>query len=133
MTRSDPEEGFRVTDRRRQGDAAESPASGPRRVEHPEPRNVTAPRGSSAGETERTLTGLFMMLASSAVVAMGEAPDPVSGQRHRDPGQAAELIDLLMLLRERTEGNRIPKETQILDELIYDLQVRYVNAKAQRG
>jgi len=78
------------------------------------------------------LAGLFMMLASSAIVAMGDAVDPVTGQRHRDPGQAAELIDLLMLLRKKTEGNRTSEETQILDELIYDLQLRYVNVSSRR-
>jgi hypothetical protein len=52
----------------------------------------------------------------------------VTGQVHRDLEQAADLIDLLILLREKTEGNRTPEETQILDEIVYDLQVRYVAA-----
>ena len=68
------------------------------------------------------------MLASSAAMAMGDAPDPMTGQVHRDLAQAAELIDLLLLLREKTEGNRSPEETQILDEILYDLQLRYVSA-----
>lgn len=68
------------------------------------------------------------MLASSAAMAMGDAPDPMTGQVHRDLPQAAELVDLLVLLREKTEGNRSPEETQILDEILYDLQLRYVAA-----
>jgi hypothetical protein len=51
----------------------------------------------------------------------------------RDLGQAAELIDLLLLLREKTEGNRSPEETQVLEELMYDLQLRYVAATKRSG
>jgi hypothetical protein len=85
-----------------------------------------------AGE-ERSLAGLFVMLASSAAMAMGEAPDPMTGQVHRDLAQAAEIVDLLILLREKTDGNRTPQETQILDEILYDLQLRYVSATKRGG
>lgn len=74
-----------------------------------------------------------MMLASSAVIAMGDAPDPVSGERHRDLPQAAELIDLVLLLREKTEGNRTQDETRMFEDLLYDLQLRYVNATKRSG
>ena len=43
------------------------------------------------------------------------------------------IIDLLTLLREKTEGNRSTEETQVLDDLIYDLQLRYVNAAKSPG
>jgi hypothetical protein len=45
-----------------------------------------------------------------------------------DLPQAADAIDLLILLREKTEGNRSPDESRILDEVLYDLQLRYVQA-----
>jgi len=85
------------------------------------------------GEPERSLVGLFMMLASSAVVSLGDAPDPLTGQRGRDLENAADAIDLLALLREKTEGHRSPEETQVLGELLYDLQLRYVNATKRSG
>jgi hypothetical protein len=69
-----------------------------------------------------------MMLASSAVVALGDAPDPLTGQRQIDLAQAADAIDLLILLREKTEGNRSAEEHRILEEVLYDLQIRYVRA-----
>lgn len=74
-----------------------------------------------------------MTLASEAVIALGDVPDPVTGERHRELPHAAALIDLLVLLREKTEGNRSLEETQVLDELIYDLQMRYVGATQPRG
>jgi hypothetical protein len=74
-----------------------------------------------------------MMLGTEVVIALGEAPDPGTGQQQRDLAHAAEAIDLLLLLREKTEGNRTPGETQLLDELLYDLQLRYVRAAKSAG
>ena len=134
MAPNEPEDTFKVTDRRRRQDDEDQPrpvAS----VSEPSPRvrPAAAPSPASAPEpsdpvsgVDRSLAGLFMMLASSAVVALGDAPDPVTGQRQMDLAQAADAIDLLLLLREKTEGNRSGEESQILEELIYDLQLRYV-------
>lgn len=151
MASADSDEGFRVTDRRRRVDdedilappphAAEPAPVAASKIEIPSSEPVrSAPRAApapdpmaSGGEPERSLAGLFVMLASSAAMAMGDAPDPMTGQVHRDLGQAAEIVDLLVLLREKTEGNRSAEETQILDEIVYDLQLRYVAATKRGG
>ena len=123
MAQGESEDVFKVTDRRRRLDDEEAPRPAPAAAEPPQPSPVDL---SPAGE--RSLAGLFMMLASSAVVALGEAPDPLTGQRQVDLAQAADAIDLLILLREKTEGNRSPDENRILEEVLYDLQLRYVHA-----
>ncbi|MBI1963878.1 MAG: DUF1844 domain-containing protein [Candidatus Rokubacteria bacterium] len=126
-----PEEGFRVTDRRRHDSEVEArPVAAEAR---PAPAAPPPPRPAQPQAPERSLAGLFMMLASSAVVSMGEVADPVTGQRHDDLDQAAEIIDVLVLLREKTEGHRSAEESQVLDELVYDLQVRFVNARKRAG
>src|SRR5919197_4023876 len=123
MTQSD--EGFRVTDRRSRAN------------EPPQPADVgqqpSEPQQPAAGERpqERSLIGLFVMLAGFAAVALAGAPDPKTGQIHRDPAQAAELIDILMLLRERTEGRRTAEESQVLEQIIYDLQLQYVQSASR--
>jgi hypothetical protein len=119
-----PEEGFKVTDRRRRDDD--------------ESRNrETTPRETSAASyrrvDRRSLADLFMMFATEAVVALGDAPDPATGQRERALPHAAEMIDLLLLLRDKTDGNRTAEETQILEEVLYDLQLRYVRATKSAG
>ena len=45
--------------------------------------------------------------------------------RDRDHVQA---IDLLALLRVKTEGNRTDQESHLLEEMLYDLQLRFVRA-----
>lgn len=67
-----------------------------------------------------------MMLATEALVALGEAPDPVTGQQQRELAHASAVIDLLSLLHDKTEGHRTAEETHTLEDLIYDLQLRYV-------
>jgi Domain of unknown function (DUF1844) len=123
MAQGEPDDVFKVTDRRRRLDEDEAPRPAPAA---PEPTHAAPPDLGPVGE--RSLTGLFMMLASSAVVALGDAPDPLTGQRQVDLAQAADAIDLLILLREKTEGNRSHEENRILEEVLYDLQLRYVHA-----
>lgn len=121
-----PEEGFKVTDRRRRDDE-------PPRGRDAAQREVPAAHPPPHPPDTRTLADLFMMLAAEAVVALGEAPDPATGQREPVLPHAAEMIDLLLLLREKTAGNRTDVETQILEEVLYDLQLRYVRATKSAG
>lgn len=130
MVPPEPEETFKVSDRRRRPSEDEPQAPGPPGRAEGVPREQARPPGA---EAEGSLVGLFMMLASSAVIALGDAPDPVTGQRHHDPAHAADAIELLLLLREKTEGNRSAEESQVLDNLVYDLQLRYVNATKRSG
>ena len=116
---------FKVTDRRRRSEADEPPPPAPSALPPPAP----APDEGS----DRSLVGLFMMLGSSALMALGEVPDPMTGQRQADLPGAADVIDVLLLLREKTEGHRTAEETQVLDELVYDLQLRYVSVRERSG
>ncbi len=68
------------------------------------------------------------MLASAALMNLGEAADPATGERVLDLEQAKEAIDLLALLRIKTNGNRTDQESHLLEEMLYDLQLRFVNA-----
>src|SRR2546425_13341007 len=70
-----------------------------------------------------------LSLGSSALIHLGEAPDPVSGKTQEpDLPLAHQSIDLLALLQEKTRGNLSEDESRFLDTLLYDLRVRYVAA-----
>jgi hypothetical protein len=128
MTSEEPQESFKVTDRRRRGD--EESSVPPRAAPAPAPPDSAPP---VAHDPDRSLVGLFMMLGGSGMMALGE-PDPSTGQRgQRDLPMVAEVIDVLTLLREKTDGRRSSDESSVLDELLYDLQVRYVNATKRSG
>ncbi len=124
MDGGSPGEGFRVTDRRRRGD--EDPGSG---AASPTASADSAPPSASPLlDPGRSLSGLFVMLAGSALAALGESPDPLTGLVHQDLAQASEAIDILALLRDKTAGNRTPEEDELLEHLVYDLQMRFVRA-----
>jgi hypothetical protein len=129
------DEAFKVTDRRRRDETAETPPAPAQAPPAPDaPTEATAPRAPTAPpHGGPDLQGLFVMLASSALVNLGEAADPETGERVLDLDQAKEAIDLLLLLRSKTEGNRTEQESHLLDEMLYDLQLRFVRATKGAG
>jgi Domain of unknown function (DUF1844) len=74
--------------------------------------------------------GMFVMsLASSVLVHLGEIEHPESRAREANLPLAKQTIDLLGMLREKTRGNLSHEETQLLENLLYDLRMKYVDAK----
>jgi len=128
------EQPFRVTDRRRRDDAAPEAPAPPVQpdpgapIQPPPAPSPGSPPSPDAPAGGPDLQGLFVMLASSALVNLGEAADPATGERIMDLEQARDAVDLLVMLRTKTEGNRTPQESHLLEEILYDLQVRFVRA-----
>jgi Domain of unknown function (DUF1844) len=67
-----------------------------------------------------------LSLSHSALVHLGDAPDPSGGPARPDVTMAKQTIDLLALLQEKTEGNLSGEEERLLDQVLYDLRMRYV-------
>ena len=132
------EESFKVTDRRgREQEAslrgrlpARRPPTAPGRGRRPgvPARARTQAPAAASGQGAVDLQGLFVMFASSALINLGEAADPATGERLVDLEQAKDAIDLLLLLRDKTAGNRTEHESRLLEQILYDVQMRYVRA-----
>ena len=80
--------------------------------------------------SDLTFTGFVVSLASSAAIHFGGLPDPVSGQR-AEPNLdgAAQMIEILSLLEVKTRGNLSAEERQVLEQVLYELRLRFVEAK----
>jgi hypothetical protein len=69
---------------------------------------------------------LLTMLATEALVALGQVPHPVTGQPQVHREQAKYLIDMLDVLRTKTQGNLTPGEQQLLESLLHQLRLVFV-------
>jgi hypothetical protein len=77
-----------------------------------------------------TFSGFVLWLATSAAVQFGDIADPATG-RSDEPNLegAARFIEILAMLQEKTRGNLIPEEAKLLDDLLYELRLRFVQAQ----
>jgi hypothetical protein len=74
-----------------------------------------------------TFLGFVLSLAHTAAVHFGDVPDPVSGQTGAPNLPAAQqIIEILALLEEKTRGNLTAEERQLLEQLVYELRMRYI-------
>ena len=75
---------------------------------------------------EVTFSTLILSLASAALVQLGEVPDPESGRMEQDITMARHNIDVLEMLRQKTEGNLLAEEQKLLEGILYELRMKYV-------
>jgi Domain of unknown function (DUF1844) len=76
-----------------------------------------------------SFTAFVVSLASSAAIHFGDLPDPNTGERAElNLDGAAQMIDILALLEEKTRGNLTLEERQVLEQVLYELRLRFVEA-----
>jgi hypothetical protein len=71
----------------------------------------------------------ILSLSHSALVHLGDAPDPTTGQVRMSLPMARQTIDLLSLLEQKTKGNLTGEEERLLEQALYDLRMRYVEVR----
>ena len=68
----------------------------------------------------------IMSLSSSAFYHLGDMPDPTTGKKELNLPAVQQTIDMLNMLKEKTKDNLKEDESKLLEQLIYELQVKYV-------
>jgi hypothetical protein len=77
-----------------------------------------------------SFAGFIISLATTAAVHFGDIADPNTGERHQpDLTAAYQMIELIALLQDKTKGNLTPEESKLVDDLLYELRMRYVDAQ----
>ena len=80
--------------------------------------------------TPVSFSAFVVSLATTAAVHFGDVADPSSGQKPAPNFEAAgHAIEMLALLEEKTKGNLTDEEERFLKQVLYQLRVRYVEAK----
>jgi hypothetical protein len=109
------------------------------RVEEPGPAESPRPAAreadgsadpSEAGDRALpppTFASLLVGLATSALIHLGESPDPGS-EETTNLAAAKQAIDLMGILKAKTRGNLESEEEALLETLLYDLRLKYVKA-----
>ena len=77
-----------------------------------------------------SFAGFVISLATTAAVHFGDIPDPNTGEKMEvDLVAAHQMIELISLLQEKTKGNLTSDEAKLVDDLLYELRMRYVQAE----
>jgi uncharacterized protein DUF1844 len=83
--------------------------------------------------SDLTFSGFVLSLATTAALHFGDLADPQTGRPNEPDIEAAgRIIELLEMLQKKTKGNLIPEETKLLDDLLYELRMRFVQAQGEQ-
>lgn len=121
----DNSKGFKVEDKRRftqEGEAKEGSPTEAKREPTSQPR-------PSEKLPPIDFTVFVLSLASSVQVHLGLVANPGSQKIEKNLSLAQQTIDILGLLQEKTKGNLTPEEGQVLQSVLSDLRLQYVEAK----
>jgi len=132
--------GFTVQDRRRF-----SPDTGEVRKDAPEeiqeatgrvtPGDAQAgPAGNVSQEAlpEINFSTFVIGLSTQALMNLGEIANPLTGKVEMDVLVAKQMIDILGMLKDKTRGNLNASENQLMEDILFDLRMKYVEAVRKR-
>jgi hypothetical protein len=63
---------------------------------------------------------------------LGEIADPISGKTDADITVAKQMIDILGMLKDKTRGNLNSNEDRMIEGILFDLRMKYVEAVKKR-
>jgi hypothetical protein len=126
--KEEQEKGFTVRDRRF---GAQKEGEGESKVKEDKKGEDFQRKGSPEQETvlpEINFINFLFSISTSALIQLGEIEDPVSQQTVKNLPLAKQTIDLIGMLKEKTKGNLTPDEAKLMENILFDLRMRYVKA-----
>lgn len=120
----------KITDKRRFTEGGESRAAEARSEETPKEKEKEHEKGEKEAVPPIDFLTFVLSLASSAQVHLGLIPNPVTGKPEKSLDLAKQTIDILGVLQEKTKGNLTKDEERLLEGVLYDLRMKYVELNA---
>ena len=126
--------GFTVTDRRSFSNDEQAGDRGPAESSAAPPATAPPANPQRTGRAEATALPavdfhtFVLSLGSSALLHLGELEHPDVGAAQKDLPLAKHTIDILAMLQEKTKGNLTAAEDKLIESLLCDLRLRYVEA-----
>ena len=94
--------------------------------------NLTPAAG--AGDPTINFASFVLSLVHTAAVHFGDVGDPATGEHHApNLPLAQQMIDILAMLEEKTRGNLSAEERQLIDQVLYELRMRFVEVSRAGG
>ena len=118
------DKGFKVTDRRAGATESESTGAGDTPSAEASPENVC----DEVEFPELNFSTFILSLSTSVLVSLGELPDPISNQKWINLPVAKQTITIIEILKEKSKGNLTPEEERLVEEMLYDLRLKYVES-----
>ena len=142
MSEEERSQGFRVTDRRRfspesgesQSTQTEEGAADTEQGPQAETQETSArgrPHEAASDQSEINFSSFILGLSTQALMSLGEIPAAPGQATRIDLTAAQQMIDVLAMLQHKTSGNLEAGEGQMLENVLYDLRMRYVNLKRE--
>jgi len=75
-------------------------------------------------QPQLSFTAFVLSLASTAAIHFGDLPDPISAESNLEG--ATQMIEILALLEQKTRGNLAAEEREVLNQVLYELRMRFV-------
>ena len=88
------------------------------------------PSSANQDEFKMDFSGFILSLNASALIHLGDIPDPQSRERSLNLPAAKHTIDILEILSDKTKGNLNDEEQKLLDDVVYNLRMKYVKASS---
>jgi hypothetical protein len=138
MAEKDEEKGFTVRDRRlfaegkskthkKGAKTGDGPHEEERKTEGKQEKEQE--RAQETPLPEINFSNFIFSFSTSVLIQLGEIADPVSNTPQKNLPVAKQTIDILGILQEKTKGNLTPDEETLIQNILYDLRMRYVKAR----
>jgi len=82
-------------------------------------------KSQPSADTSKVFLSLVQSLGYQALMHLGEIPDPMTQKHEVNTDAAKEAIDLLIALRDKTQGNLSDEEKKMLETLLTQLQIKF--------
>ena len=129
---SSEKKGFKVEDRRTASGVKE-PAMAQNQAEDKSRGVEGAAKGDSGPVLKVDFSTFLLSLLSSALIQLGDLADPITGKVEKNLDAAGQTIDILDILRVKTEGNLTKEEDDLLRNATAELKWKYLDALKQKG
>ena len=141
MAEEDSKKSFKVVDSRRFESDGELRSESKKEVVSPQPEkqasqpsspNSASPSPSSEPNDQMTFSAFVVSLGTQALMQLGEIPPPDGMKIEKDVKAAKNYIDIVEILKTKTQGNLDASEAQLIEQVLYSLRMAFVRATSAR-